>query len=174
MNSFNCYFPEHQVITYNDSESIQGETAGSGPSEPPQRTSQSSRQVSVGNGANSGDVQEEQLKLSRFLSDPGPNKWGFGEEARLCVVIHRREARKADSILWILSLTWVQITQLCDVLIFPKQKVFIVLPKYAPLTTGCCFLNFNAALNLIQIKYSNCSISPLHEHNLIFFFFYRC
>lgn len=90
INSFNCYFPEHQIITYNDSESIKGETAPSGPSrpddisEPPQRTSQGSRQVSTGNTANIDDTQEEQqLKLSRFLSDPGPNKWGFGDEAYL-------------------------------------------------------------------------------------------
>lgn len=83
MNSFNCYIPEHQVITYSDSESTQGESARSGPSEPPQRTSESSRQVSMGNSANTGDMQEEQLKLSRFLSDPGPNKWGFRDEAAL-------------------------------------------------------------------------------------------
>lgn len=89
INSFNCHFPEHRVITYNDSESIKGENAHSGSShpddtsEPPQRTSHSNRQVSTGNTANIDDMQEAQLKLSRFLSDPGPNKWGFRDEAYL-------------------------------------------------------------------------------------------
>uniref|UniRef100_H2SST5 Sodium/hydrogen exchanger n=1 Tax=Takifugu rubripes TaxID=31033 RepID=H2SST5_TAKRU len=80
MNFINCYIPEHQVITYDDSESPKGGTAQSDPddtSQSPQRTSQRSGLVSRGNselGANTDDMQEEQLKLSRFLSDPGPNK----------------------------------------------------------------------------------------------------
>lgn len=80
MNFMNCYIPEHQVITYDDSESPKGGTAQSDPddtSQSLQRTSQRSGQVSRGNselGANTDDMQEEQLKLSRFLSDPGPNK----------------------------------------------------------------------------------------------------
>ncbi|XP_029701299.1 sodium/hydrogen exchanger 1b isoform X3 [Takifugu rubripes] len=75
-----CFEPEHQVITYDDSESPKGGTAQSDPddtSQSPQRTSQRSGLVSRGNselGANTDDMQEEQLKLSRFLSDPGPNK----------------------------------------------------------------------------------------------------
>uniref|UniRef100_H3CJK7 Sodium/hydrogen exchanger n=1 Tax=Tetraodon nigroviridis TaxID=99883 RepID=H3CJK7_TETNG len=71
--------PEHQVFTY-DCESAREEADRAGPghsgdtSQPPQRSSQSSGQVSTGNAANVDEVQEEQLKLSRFLSDPGPNK----------------------------------------------------------------------------------------------------
>lgn len=74
MNFINCYIPEHQVITYDDSENPKGGTAQSDPDD----TSHSpQRQVSRGNselGANTDDMQEEQLKLLRFLSDPGPNK----------------------------------------------------------------------------------------------------
>lgn len=35
-------------------------------------------------------------------------------------------------------------TAFCDMFIFPKQKGFIVLPKYAPLTMCRCFLNLTA------------------------------
>lgn len=91
MDFINCFIPEHQLTIYNDSESPKGWTAESDPSHPdisqsPQRTSQSSKQVSRGNSglsANIEDMQEEQLKLSRFLSDPGTNKWRFHDEAYL-------------------------------------------------------------------------------------------
>ncbi|KAL7382348.1 hypothetical protein ABVT39_020896 [Epinephelus coioides] len=72
-----CFEPEHQVYTYDDSESSRGQTAQTDPNPPdnvslvnesPQRPNQSSEQHNVPN------EQEEQQKLSRCLSDPGPNK----------------------------------------------------------------------------------------------------
>ncbi|XP_049890036.1 Na(+)/H(+) exchanger beta-like [Epinephelus moara] len=73
-----CFEPEHQVYTYDDSESSRGQTAQTDPNPPddvslvnesPQRPNQSSEQR-----ANVPDEQEEQQKLSRCFSDPGPNK----------------------------------------------------------------------------------------------------
>lgn len=80
--------PEHQVYTYDDSESPSGRTAQPHPSPPdavsllnesPQRPNQSDAQRPKGNAelrAKVPDEQEEQdqLKLSRCLSDPGPKK----------------------------------------------------------------------------------------------------
>ena len=89
--SLNCiHVPEHQVYTYDDSESPRGPTVQLNPSPPdavsllsesPQRPNQSSSQRDKGDGEQrerererAPDEQEEQLKLSRCLSDPGPNK----------------------------------------------------------------------------------------------------
>ena len=93
--SLNCIcVPEHQVYTYDDSESPRGPTVQLNPSPPdavsllsesPQRPNQSSSQRDKSNGElrekekakakeKAPDEQEEQLKLSRCLSDPGPNK----------------------------------------------------------------------------------------------------
>lgn len=88
--SLHC-IPEHQVYTYDDSESPRGPTAWPNPSPPdavslldgsPQRPDQSSSQEAPGNAELRADVldqQEEQLKLSRCLSDPGPNKEEGGD-----------------------------------------------------------------------------------------------
>lgn len=71
--------PEHQVYTYDDNESPRGLNAQSIPSPPdavsmlresPQRPDQSNAQATTG----ITNQQEEQQKLSRCLSDPGPNK----------------------------------------------------------------------------------------------------
>lgn len=87
--SLNCIrVPEHQVYTYDDSESPRGPTVQLNPnppdavsllSESPQRPNQSSSHRDEGDGEprereRAPDEQDEQLKLSRCLSDPGPNK----------------------------------------------------------------------------------------------------
>ncbi|XP_037651348.1 Na(+)/H(+) exchanger beta-like [Sebastes umbrosus] len=75
-----CFESEHQVYTYDDSESPRGQPAQPDPSPPdavsllnesPQRPNQSSEQRATG----PPDEQEEQdqPKVSRCLSDPGPN-----------------------------------------------------------------------------------------------------
>uniref|UniRef100_A0A671YTE5 Sodium/hydrogen exchanger n=1 Tax=Sparus aurata TaxID=8175 RepID=A0A671YTE5_SPAAU len=83
-----CFESEHQVYTYDDSESPRGPTvqlnlsppdAVSLLSESPQRPNQSSSHRDKGDGEprereRAPDEQDEQLKLSRCLSDPGPNK----------------------------------------------------------------------------------------------------
>ncbi|XP_035537077.1 Na(+)/H(+) exchanger beta-like [Morone saxatilis] len=80
-----CFEPEHQVYTYDDSESPRGPTVQPNPippdavsllSESPQRPNQSGAQRTK-----VPDEQEEQdqLKLSRCLSDPGPNKEEEGD-----------------------------------------------------------------------------------------------
>lgn len=76
-----CHIPEHQVYTYDDSESPRGPSSQSHPSSPnavgllterPQRPNQSNTEEAT--AADAGDQQEEQQRLSRCLSDPGPNK----------------------------------------------------------------------------------------------------
>lgn len=71
-----CFDSEHQVYTYDDSERPQGRPAQPDPSPPdavrllnesPQRPSQSSEQRAK-------QEEQDQLKVSRCLSDPGPNK----------------------------------------------------------------------------------------------------
>nr|XP_020516749.2 Na(+)/H(+) exchanger beta-like [Labrus bergylta] len=81
-----CFEPENQVFTYDDSESPRGPTAQPHPSpddavsllnESPQRPNQSKAQRSTGGDKTrekDPDEQEEQQKLSRCLSDPGPNQ----------------------------------------------------------------------------------------------------
>ncbi|XP_041810958.1 Na(+)/H(+) exchanger beta-like [Chelmon rostratus] len=88
-----CFESEHQVYTYDNSESPRGQAAEPNPSPPdavsllnesPQRPSQSSAQRAKGGAelrVKVPDEQEEQdqLKLSRCLSDPGPNKEEEGD-----------------------------------------------------------------------------------------------
>lgn len=73
---------EHQVYTYDDSESPRGQRAQPDAS-PPDAVSLLSESPQRPNQRAKGDAerrpkvpdeQEEQLKLSRCLSDPGPNK----------------------------------------------------------------------------------------------------
>lgn len=72
-----CFEPEHRVYTYDDSESPRGQAAEPSPpdavsllNESPQRPNQSGEQ-----GYKSGEQEEQdQLKISRCLSDPGPKK----------------------------------------------------------------------------------------------------
>lgn len=73
-----CICTEHRVYTYDDSELPRGQAVQADPSPPdavgllnesPQGPNQSSE-----HRAKEPDEQEEQLKLSRCLSDPGPNK----------------------------------------------------------------------------------------------------
>ncbi|XP_069032010.1 Na(+)/H(+) exchanger beta-like [Embiotoca jacksoni] len=78
--------PEHQVYTYDDSESPAGRAArpDAGPPDAVSLMSESSRRPNQSGGdaeprAKEPDDQEEQLKLSRFLSDPGPKKKEEGE-----------------------------------------------------------------------------------------------
>ncbi|XP_044028750.1 Na(+)/H(+) exchanger beta-like isoform X3 [Siniperca chuatsi] len=90
-----CFDSEHQVYTYDDGESPRGQTARPHPSPPdavsllnesPQKTNQSSALKGDAQlRAKVADKQEEQdqLKLSRCLSDPGPNKDGDGDGAFL-------------------------------------------------------------------------------------------
>ncbi|XP_051811265.1 Na(+)/H(+) exchanger beta-like [Acanthochromis polyacanthus] len=67
--------PEHQVFTYDDTESPRSAEMKSGSAavqllnESPQRSDQSDAEPNA-----KQDDQEEQLKLSRCLSDPGPNQ----------------------------------------------------------------------------------------------------
>ncbi|XP_075961610.1 sodium/hydrogen exchanger 1b isoform X1 [Anarhichas minor] len=76
-----CFEPEHQVYTYDDSESPRGQAAQPRPS-PPDAVSLLSEsppgpKQSGKLGAKVPDQEQEeqdQLKLSRCLSDPGPNK----------------------------------------------------------------------------------------------------
>ncbi|XP_028254902.1 sodium/hydrogen exchanger 1b isoform X1 [Parambassis ranga] len=85
--------PEQQVFTYDDSESPGRPAAPArrGPpdaisllTESPQRTNQRGGTQAANGGATAKageqEEQEEQLKLSRFLSDPGPNKEQEEEE----------------------------------------------------------------------------------------------
>ncbi len=74
--------PEHQVYTYDDSESPRGQRAQPDPG-PPDAVSLLNESPQRPNQRAKGDAelrpkvpdeQEEQLKLSRCLSDPGPNK----------------------------------------------------------------------------------------------------
>lgn len=87
--------PEHKVYTYDDSESPRGRAAQPDPrsldavsllDESPKRSSQSST-LKAGGAAEQrtkeSDDQEEQLKLSRCLSDPGPNKEDDEDDAFL-------------------------------------------------------------------------------------------
>ncbi|XP_075886430.1 sodium/hydrogen exchanger 1b isoform X2 [Nelusetta ayraudi] len=76
-----CFEPEHRVYTYDDSESPRGSSSQSHPSPPnsvgllaerPQRPNQSNTEEATAGDA--GDQLEEQQRLSRCLSDPGPNK----------------------------------------------------------------------------------------------------
>lgn len=83
-----CFDSEHQVYTYDNSESLKGQTVQPNPSPPdavsllnesPQRPNQSGAQRARGDAELRGkgpDEQEEQeqQKLSRCLSDPGPNQ----------------------------------------------------------------------------------------------------
>ncbi|KAM6973845.1 sodium/hydrogen exchanger 1b [Tautogolabrus adspersus] len=81
-----CFEPENQVFTYDDSESPRGPTAQPHPSptdavnllnESPQRPNQSKAQRSTGDDKTrekDPDEQEEQQKLPRCLSDPGPKQ----------------------------------------------------------------------------------------------------
>lgn len=81
-----CFEPENQVFTYDDSESPGGLTARPFPSstdtvgvlkESPQRANQREAQRANGDREEREKVpgeQEEQQKLSRCLSDPGPNQ----------------------------------------------------------------------------------------------------
>ncbi|KAM9339819.1 sodium/hydrogen exchanger 1b [Symphorus nematophorus] len=83
-----CFESEHQVYTYDDSESLRGLTFQANPSPPDavrlldessQRPNQSGAQRARGDAeqrAKASDEPEEQdqQKLSRCLSDPGPNK----------------------------------------------------------------------------------------------------
>nr|XP_046274437.1 Na(+)/H(+) exchanger beta-like [Scatophagus argus]XP_046274438.1 Na(+)/H(+) exchanger beta-like [Scatophagus argus] len=78
-----CFEPEHRVYTYNDSESPRGPTNPSSPdavsllSESPLRPNRTAKGLAELR-AKVPDEQEE-LKLSRCLSDPGPNKEGEGD-----------------------------------------------------------------------------------------------
>lgn len=76
-----CFEPEHRVYTYDDSESPRGPSSQSHPSSPnavgllaeqPQRPNQSNKEEATAGDA--GDQLEEQQRLSRCLSDPGPSK----------------------------------------------------------------------------------------------------
>ncbi|XP_038580920.1 Na(+)/H(+) exchanger beta-like [Micropterus salmoides] len=83
-----CFDSEHQVYTYDNSESPRGQTAQPHPCPPdavsllnesPQRTNQSNAQRAKGDAQLRTKVpddqdEQEQIKLSRCLSDPGPNK----------------------------------------------------------------------------------------------------
>ncbi|XP_034561433.1 Na(+)/H(+) exchanger beta-like [Notolabrus celidotus] len=81
-----CFESENQVFTYDDSESPRGLTAQPHHSSPdtvnllnesPQRANQSEAQSATGDNERRekvSDEQEEQQKLSRCLSDPGPNQ----------------------------------------------------------------------------------------------------
>lgn len=75
-----CFESEHQVYTYDDSESPRGQAAQPDPSPPdavsllnesPQRPNQSSEQRATGPNE---QEEQDQPKVSRCLSDPGPNK----------------------------------------------------------------------------------------------------
>lgn len=75
------HIPEHRVYTYDDSESPRGPSSQSHPSSPsavgllaeqPQRPNQSNKEEATAGDA--GDQLEEQQRLSRCLSDPGPSK----------------------------------------------------------------------------------------------------
>ncbi|XP_072226800.1 Na(+)/H(+) exchanger beta-like [Leuresthes tenuis] len=80
-----CFEPEHKVYTYDDSESPAGRAAQPDPSPPdevglvhesPKRPNQSGA-ARAGGGAQQrpteADDKEDQLKLARCFSDPGPN-----------------------------------------------------------------------------------------------------
>lgn len=74
--------PEHRVYTYDDGESPGGPSARPNP-RPPDAVGLLDESPGRPDGAAAGDAeprtdapeeQEQQLKLSRCLSDPGPNK----------------------------------------------------------------------------------------------------
>lgn len=77
--TLNCIFiPEHQVYTYDDSDSTRGPRSSppdavSLLSESPQRPSRR------GDGELRAKDEQEELKLSRCLSDPGPKKEEEGD-----------------------------------------------------------------------------------------------
>lgn len=78
IQTLSCVFiPEHQVYTYDDSDSTRGPTAQSDAvsllNESPQRPGQR------GGGELRAKDEQEELKLSRCLSDPGPNKAEEGD-----------------------------------------------------------------------------------------------
>lgn len=88
MDSSLHFLPEHQVYTYNDGESPGGPTPRPNPStqdavsllsESPRGPDRSGAQVFTGNAEPSAGAPDGQEKLSRCLSDPGPNNKEGGE-----------------------------------------------------------------------------------------------
>ncbi|XP_068431610.1 Na(+)/H(+) exchanger beta-like [Clinocottus analis] len=73
-----CFEPEHQVYTYDDSENPRGQTAQ--PQRPGTTDGVSLVSESPPRLAARGQEEQEQLKLSRYLSDPGPKNEEEEEE----------------------------------------------------------------------------------------------
>ncbi|KAG7231692.1 hypothetical protein INR49_010742 [Caranx melampygus] len=80
-----CFEPEHQVYTYDDSDSPRGRSSQP-QARPPDAISllnesqRRSNQSSTPQAAGDQDQDQDQVKLSRCLSDPGPNQEGGEQE----------------------------------------------------------------------------------------------
>nr|WRO44058.1 sodium/hydrogen exchanger beta [Rachycentron canadum] len=89
-----CFEPEHQVYTYDDSDSPRGRGSQPTPPDAVSLLNESRRPNQSSTPRAKGDVElrvkppddqeaQDQLKLSRCLSDPGPNKDGEGDSSFL-------------------------------------------------------------------------------------------
>ncbi|KAI3358808.1 hypothetical protein L3Q82_015209 [Scortum barcoo] len=79
-----CFEPEHRVYTYDDSESLRGQRDQPDPSDAVSLLIESPQRARGDAEPRPKVEQDEQMKLSRCLSDPGPNKEEEEEEEDGC------------------------------------------------------------------------------------------